>query len=291
MRGGRSWMPALLALWCCSLCLRANSARAQLDDDDETSSETPAADESENPGSEPDASPTDGKAPRAVRLQLAGGLGMGTRGLQRPTLTGVQRLSDAAFVAAEVALRVRAWPEESFALEALIHYQTSIGWRVDGVPAFALPNPVETRAERAEVSLAPVFRLGDSAGALQLAFPIGVSVRTFWPTVHDTIAPGYSLIGPMLRAELTVPLGQLLRVRVGPELMWIVAIDKAIRVDGVASQGGALGGTLTLEAPITGHLALEFCYRESHAFAPNAASGRSFKDVERFATARLAGSL
>jgi hypothetical protein len=251
------------------------------------------AQDGSTPGSHA-ADPTSPATPpaAALRLQVFGGIGVGTRSMNRPISVGVQRLEESVFPATEFGLRVRVWPEQAFSLAVLLTYQTSIGWTIDEKPLFAIANEVSVRAERAELSVAPSLRLGDSPRAMAVSLPIGFALRTFLPDLHDQLSPRYTLLGPLVRAELSVALGEAINLRFGPELHWIVALDRSLRQDGVAAQGIAVGAEATLQVPLGRRLALELNYRESHAFAPNAAgSGRVFTDVERFATFRFAGTL
>lgn len=250
------------------------------------------ADDAGAPQPEADAADLDLPATsRALRVELAAGAGIGVRGLRRPTLYGSQRLDASVFPALDLGLRVAVWPERELSLGFNLRYQTSIGWRIEDAPAFALSTPVRARAERLELSGGPRLRLGESPRSAALAFPVGFEMRTLWPAVHDLAVVGYSLLGPMARVELCLSLGDALSLRVGPEAQWIVSVDRAVQVDGAGAQGFALGGELTLQAPLGRKLGLELVYREAHAFVPGQAGRRQLIDVERFATARLSGAL
>jgi hypothetical protein len=229
----------------------------------------------------------------ALRLTVFAGAGVGTRSMQRRLPAGgVQRLETSVFPAADIGLHVRIWPEEEFSLDVLARYETSVGWTVEETPPFALADEQDVRAERAELSVGPSFRLGASPNSAALTFPVGLTLRTLWPELHDQLTPGYSLVGAHLRAELSIGFGEALRLRLGPEVQWIFAIDRAILDAGITAMGIAVGGEAVLQIPLGRRLALEFAYRESHAFAPREGeTGRIFKDIERFATARLAGTL
>jgi hypothetical protein len=310
---------------CCALALcalwLAPHVRAQhvdldaafSDDDDGTaSSDTESNESSENTDSsqgsgdssdsgesdsEPAAEPSEGeaaapaaKAPAVdVRLSLGGGIG--TRAFLRPTTLGAQRLNDVLFPALDVGLAVHVWPQDSFSLGMLLRYQSSVGLEIEEQPLFALSNSLDARAERLEVSVAPTFLLGDSPSSVALGFPIGFGMRTFWPEANEFRTPGYSLAGPMLRAELSIPFGDSVGLRLGPELLWAVALDDSLTSQGVGSQAIAIGGELALHFQLGAVLGIELCYRESHAFASTTVTTALFEDVERFAVARLVGSL
>jgi hypothetical protein len=144
------------------------------------------------------------------------------------------------------------------------------------------------RAQRVELSAAPVLRLSDADSGLALAFPIGFALRAFMPEVHEYPLKDYAVGGPQLRAELWLKLGALVRLRIGPEAQWIVLIDGPMRGQGACCQGVAVGGQGVLEASVGPIFRVAFAYRESHAFVPLASR---FEDVERLLTARIAGEL
>jgi hypothetical protein len=225
---------------------------------------------------------------RAIALHAAVGLGVGTLSFTRPTSVGVQRLQDTAFAATEVAVRVHAFPADSFSFEVLLAYQTSVGLMLEFEPLFALPERIDVRAQRLELSGAPVLQLGGSDSRFTLAFPLGVVLRAFMPEVHEYPVEKYALAGPHLRAELWIRLGELVRLRIGPELQWIVLIDGAMRDQGACCQGVAAGGQGALEASIGPVFRVAFAYRETRSFVPAVSR---FQDVERMLTARFAGEL
>jgi hypothetical protein len=261
---------------------------ASADDDDAASNESSEA--SESAAAQP-ASPPAAPAPR-MRVAPFVGFGFGTRAFVRPTAMSTgQRLPTMAFPAAEIGLGATLWPANRFSLGLLLRYQTSVGMRVEQRPPFALPYTISARAERGELSVAPIVRLDDGPTAPSLAFPLGLGIRTFWPAVHEPPFLGYSLLGPQLRVELFWPIVERVRLRFGPELQWIVAVDNALRDQGVSQMGAAAGGEGSLQVKLSTVFSLELCYRESHAFASSTNTGPIFNDVERFLTLRLTGEL
>jgi hypothetical protein len=290
-----SW--ALLAFTLSWLSLSAH-ATAQEEEPSDTASEDGSQNEAADAQPSPAAVDEAGQAEAKVgggpgaRIEAFAGLGFGTRAFQRPTPVGGQRLPTMSFAAVDVGLRAVVAPKERFSVAILLRYQTSLGMRIEERPPFALSNRVDVRSQRAELSAAPTIRLSDADTAAWLSFPIGAEIRTFWPDVHDLMTPGYSLLGPHLRAELIAPLAHQLVLRLGPELQWIVAIDRSLRADGVANQAWAVGGEGSLRLELGATFALDLSYRESHAFASSTPLGLSrpdFSDVERFVTLRLFG--
>jgi hypothetical protein len=261
----------------------------------EASSDETSGDEAVQDNAEPEALPseTDGAAETqgpTLRAAAFVGSGIGTRSLRRPVPGGSQRLDTSVFPAAELGLEVHAWPERALSLGFLLNYQTSLGLTVEERPPFALPNEVGTRSERAEFSVGPIFKLAEGSGAARIAIPLGGILRNFWPEARDMLTPRYTLIGPAARIELWLQLGERLRLRVGPEAHWLAFIGPELKVDGVASQGVALGAEVHLTLQLSEHFALELNVRQSNALA-SSTSGPSFSDVERFVTARVVGVL
>jgi hypothetical protein len=225
-----------------------------------------------------------------VRARAFFGGGFGTRELRRPIQGGVQRVEPLYFAAADVGVSVRIWPEDAFSLEFLIRYQTSLGLVLEERPLFALVNRVAVRSEHAELSVAPGFKLSDSPRGARLAFPIGASLRNFWPVEHQLLTPRYTLAGPHVRIELELPIGDAVRVRIGPEAQLFFAIGSDLVDFGVSSAGVALGGEAGVQFLISDHFRIELELRQSSALA-SSDNEPSFLDTERFVTARLAGEM
>jgi hypothetical protein len=245
--------------------------------------EPAASDPAEPPPDEPAAGPK-------LVADVFVGAGIGSRSFQRPTRVGGQAMEDQFFPAAEVGLQMRAWPEESFSLYVLLRYQTSLGLVVEEQPLFALPNRVDVRADRGELSVAPVFRLGNSTHSPRLAVPVGMTLRSFWPALHNLMTPRYTMWGPHARIELHVPIGGIFTVRVAPEFQWIAHYSSWLTDSTVSSMGIALGGEASLRLALGSVFGVEISYRQSTAMA-NVAYGPTFRDVERFLTARVNGTL
>ena len=258
-------------------------------DSEATDDDQGAVDEDGDEGAETgDAAP---QPSSDVSVQVFAGAGVGTRALLRPILgMGVQRMDDVAFAALDAGLRVTVWPAETFSWEFLLRYATSLGMTVEQQPRFAPVNGVDVRANHVELSVAPEFHLGDAASSASLLFPVGFGLRTLWPEVHSLPVPGYTLGGPLLRAELAIPFLDVVTLRFGPEVQWIVMIDQSIVDDGAGYQAVALGGEALLRAQVTTFLGIELAFRESHALAPTSVAGENFVDIERFFTGRMSGT-
>lgn len=266
-----------------------------LDDSDTKSKDQAqdAAEGSENADAEAAPAPAPAPAsdaapvgPRVVIRPYVGG-GIATRSFQRPGVPlGVQTLTASAVPAAEVGLDVIAWPKESFSLAFALHYRTALGLKVQESPPFALQNETKARSEEIELSVAPGWALGDS---VRLSVPLGAIIRTFWPSVHTLMTPGYSLIGPFARVELNARISGPVVLRLGPEVQWIMLIDRALRDTGVNSQGLAIGAEAALLVELGETWMIGFAYRESHALA-STNRGVTFEDVERYWTLRVSGA-
>ena len=225
----------------------------------------------------------------SVAIQPFAGAGWTSRSFERPVMLGAQRLPTSFAPAVEVGLRVVAWPNDSFSLAFLLHYQSAVALTVREHPPFALENDFGARSERVELSVAPGWRLGSAARSPRLSVPVGAGMRTFFPAVHNLMTPGYSLIGPQARLEIELPLTSALKLGLGPEVQWIIAIDESLFREGVNSQAVAVGGQVLLELEISATWSLALHYRESHALAGSNVK-TSFEDVERYMTVRAQGT-
>jgi hypothetical protein len=237
---------------------------------------------------EPEAQP-EVDPPRAVRLQLGAGAGIGALGFTRPVAVGRQTLPDTQFAASELFMRAHVNPEEPLSLEGSLVYQSSVGLELELEPLFGLPEQLDVRIQRVELSAAPVVRLGDDPRSPALAFPLGVSFSAFSSGVPQYPIDDYRLAGPHVRVEVWLPLLSWAALRLGPEAQWLLLLDASLRDRGACCQGVAVGGQGSLEAAIGSTLRLALSYRQSHAFVGG--GDDRFRDLERFATLRIAGEL
>jgi hypothetical protein len=233
--------------------------------------------------------------PQQMTVELNAGLGVGTRSYERPYMSRLQELETTPFTALDLSLRMKDCvadcPRDSFAIEYLLRYQTSLGMRVDQPLMFALPSEVAARSSRLELSAAPIFKLEPSASSFSIAVPVGLSLRALQAEHRDLPLPSYMLLGPQVRVEARAPLGDRFALRGGPELQWIALISDRLKDDGVAGTGVALGLELAASATLTSWLGLELTYRQAHAFASGKGDGADFEDIERYATLQLSGRL
>ena len=228
-------------------------------------------------------------AARVLKLNAGAGVGVGTLSFERPTPTGVQVLRETPFGAAELFVRTHIWPRAPLSLDVLLAYQSTFGLVMQLQPLFALPQNVDVRWQRGELSVAPVVRLGAAANAPALAFPTGFAFAALTPSGHAFSVKSFVLGGPNVRAELRMALGELVALRVGPEAQWIMLTDSTLRRAGACCGGFAVGAQAAIEARVGPVVRASIAYRQAHTFVP--AGAWRFKDVERFLTARLAGEI
>lgn len=222
-----------------------------------------------------------------VRGRAHVGFGMGMLTLSRPTAMGRQSLPRAVFAAVAVEFGLWLRPEQRLSYDLSIAYQSSLGLMLEAEPLFGLDQRVRARNQRAELAFAPVVRLGAAPGAWSLAFPLGFALRSLTPKLHQFGLPDRLLAGPLLRAELRVPLGEGVRLRLAPELVWLAFVDASLRDQGACCQGVAAGGTGALEADVGTSLRVALSYRQAHTFVGK--GERAYDDMERFLTAGLTG--
>ena len=277
------------------------SAEGELTESDEATEQAPA--EEGAPAEEPPsdvAQATDGEAPvesaeppapapvRAISLHMAAGLGVGSLAFTRPTSVGVQHLPESTFAAAELLLRIHAWPNETFSLEAQVAYQTSLGFELEISPFFALPERLNVRVQRVELSVAPRIAFSSSKHGLALAVPVGFALRSFFPEVHHYSVQNHNLGSAFVRPELIVPLGELIALRGGPELHWLMLVEPSLEREGADGSGYAIGFQGAVQAAVGPTFSVALAYHQLHSVIPTAAR---FEDTERFLTARFGGSL
>ena len=223
---------------------------------------------------------------RSVGLRLRVGIGVGTRAFVVPRAIGVQALDRSAFAVTDFELALRFWRTQKIGCEVQIAYQTSVGWKLQQEPLFALPETIAARAQRLDVSVAPVVHLGSARSDRRLTFPIGFGLRSFWPRPKQSPIADFLLAGPYLRAELHLPLVAAVSLRIGPELQWLL-LTKLRGTD--AETGVAVGGTVALSSRLIGSTAFAIAYRASYASVT--ASGSMLEDVEQYAAVQFQGEL
>ena len=224
---------------------------------------------------------------RPTGLRLSAGFGLGTRAFVIPTTQGVQQLADTVFPATEFLAALRLGRQRRLGLDVSLAYQTSVQWRLEYQPLFALPEKIAARSQRVELGVAPRLRFASTQTALSLAAVIGFGLRSFWPRPKQFPIQDYLLGGPQLRVEFEFPLVERVRLRAGPELQWLVVTHGVALAPDVG--GLAFGGEILLEASINAGLCFAFAYRESRSWIPTGTF--VFEDTERFITARLSGEL
>jgi len=249
--------------------------------DDATNSEDPAELEEPVAAEETTGDATDSP----VRFFIGAGIGVGTLTFRRPTEGGDLVLPTSPFAASDVNVRVHLWPSEGLSFELLAAYQTSLGWVVEMDPLFALPEKVNVRAQRMELSFATVLRLSD---AVSLALPVGLGFQLFTPKAHQYNLEPYAIGSALVRAEAIIKLTDTVTVRGGPELHWLGFFNNALESEGVCCSGGAVGLQASVLAGLTETFSLALAFRELRSFVPVAAR---FTSTERMATARIVGEL
>jgi hypothetical protein len=229
-------------------------------------------------------------APRGWSLRLGGELGVGSRDLDLPVDGIVQQTRTGLFPALGVSFALDHAASDDATLGLLVRYQTSIAHEIVERHTDGSEHPTDVRAHRLELGLVPSVRF-DDAGSWALAGSAGYSFCNFRPGAHHLITPAYSLGGPHLRVELRLaPWGELLRLRVGPQVQWIVHVGSDLRARGVAERGLGLGGEAALEFGLGGRWTLHAAYVELRSWADSSQT-QSFADVARFLTAGLSGAL
>ena len=107
-------------------------------------------------------------------------------------------------------------------------------------------------------------------------------------TVVDLETPSYSLHGPTLRPELTLPLnGGFIVLRLAPELQVIAGASRALaKLSDSSLPGVAFGGEASLQLRLIEDLYAALAYRESYAML-STTWGSYVRDSERFVCLQL----
>jgi hypothetical protein len=218
-------------------------------------------------------------------LSVAVGLGpgIGNRRVEMPTRSGERRLETRVFPAVDLGVRAQAPLRWGFSLTAQARYQTSLGLTATDLPADRdATRAAPLRAHYLDLGLAPGYRFGRLPDAVVLRLFVGWAFHGLRSVVRVGV-PAYTLSGPVLRPELTVPLARgRIAFRIGPELLVLTGVSGSLRNIGysaVPNAAWAVEGAIDVR--ITARVYLAAAYRESHAML-GSAWGADMTDVERF---------
>jgi hypothetical protein len=224
----------------------------------------------------------------SVVIDAYAGFGIATRSVHMPSTMGALNLAPGVAPAAEVGLRVTSHPNAPLSFYVHLIYQSALGFSVTEHPPLALPKEVRARSERVALEIAPRWHFVSSK--LDLAIPLGATIRTLWAEVHTSETPSFSLVGPHVRVEAAFSLGDRVSLKLSPELHYIIMVDQDLKTAGVGSSGPALGGDASVDARLSETWSTGINYRESHAILAPARGSVTFRDVERYLTLRVVGS-
>ena len=177
-----------------------------------------------------------------VDVQL--GFGVGSTRFERPLPDGSsQALSDAAFAVIDTGLRLHLPDRGRMSLSSALRYRSSLGFRIEESPLFALDSAQDVRVQRIELSARALWRIGDGGWSPALGVELGVVIASFVPELHDRLTPKYALAGPVLRPVGRIEPLSWLSLQLGPELTFIALVDGSLGEDGTGAgdQGLSLG--------------------------------------------------
>lgn len=310
--GARAWL-LCGCLWAAIVPVRALAQDLddldELADEDETGDEAADAAEEDDDGADGDDPSDDPRAGveasedaagasdasdaqtdedgRGLRVRFGGGLGAGSLAYERPRQLGTDKLDATPLFLAEAFVAMHLAPEQPLSLRFDLSYQTSLGLKLGFAPQFALPERIDARFQRVQLTAAPVFRL--AGGPLSLSLPVGFALRTLTTQVHDYTVSGFVLSGATLGAELSVALAKQVTLGLQPVAQWLFILGSELPDDGVCCQGLGVGGRASIDVHLAGVFRASLAYDETHTFAPM--GDYLFKSVVRMLTARLGGEL
>jgi hypothetical protein len=223
-------------------------------------------------------------------LRLSAELGAGRRDIDIPREGVVQQIRTDLFPVAGLGFALDHAASDAITVGLLVRYQTSVGLGISEQHTDGSVRPLDVRAHRLELAVAPTLRL-DESGSWALAASAGYGLANFRPDAHEIVTPAYSLAGPHLRLELRLaPWDGPIRLRVGPEIQWIAHVGQDLVDRGMASRGLGVGGEAAIEVALGQRWAIGASYREMRSWL-DSSQAQSFEDVARFVTASLSGKL
>ena len=229
--------------------------------------------------------------PAAERPQLSAYLGVGAgvsmRELEVPSFEGPRNLSSGIMPAVQLSLLGR-WGDQTQHLAAHMRYQSSVHARVSDQigDQTTLPSAVSIRSHAFEAGLQPGLALSHASRPAELDLLLGYAVRAF-STVEVLRIPAFSVHGPLLRAQLRLPLSSWLTLSLAPEAQLVLGMSRALReLAGLPRSTWGLGAEAALDLNIHSAWTAGLYFRESHVRALSS-EGKRWQDVERYVLVRL----
>ena len=288
-RARRRWLAWVGALWATGLAVRATAQPevTELADSSQTiasESETSAAvSDAESVAGSPDA-----ELP-AWAMQVSAALGAGLRELDLPVDGAIYQTRSGLFPAVELGFSLDHMLSDRVALGLHIWYQSSLGLSIDERLTDGTTHPRATRAHRLELTLGPTFYV-DAQRLWAVCIAVGYGLSDFRPVSH-LVTPAYYFAGPYLHVELQLPLfSEHVRLRVGPELLWVRQVGQELVDRAVSREGLGVGGWAALDVLLSQHWAVGVSYRELRSWIGSSPAGE-LKEVTRFIAARVTGTL
>lgn len=223
-------------------------------------------------------------------LRLSAEIGAGGRDIDLPMDGVVYQIRPGLFPAVGLGFELDHAASGAVSVGLLLRYQSSIGHGIVEQHTGGIGHPMDVRSHRLELALAPTFDL-DASRTWSLCASAGYAISNFRPEAHHLQTPAYSVDGPHLRAALQLaPWQGVIRLRVGPEVQWIVHVGQDLEDRGIAARGLGIGGEAAIELALGRRWILGATYREMRVWLDSAQAER-FEDVARFITARVSGKL
>jgi hypothetical protein len=233
--------------------------------------------------------PTDEEAAPQWWFRISAEGGVGGRVFDLPMDGVVYRTDPGLFPVAGLGVELEHAASKRIHVSALGRYQSSIDLEIVELHTDGSAHPIDVRAHRLEAGLSLALRFDDT-GRWALALGASYGVLGFRPLLHQ-FTPAFTLSGPLLRAQLQAPIVPgVLRLRVGPEGQWIVQVGRDLTERGMASSGVSLGGEAALELLLGHSIMIHAAYREAWSLI-DSSQAQSFKDIARFVTAGVTGTL
>ena len=217
------------------------------------------------------------------------GSGIGERSISIPSRRSDRQLGTGVFPALQVGLHGELALRRVL-IGAMATYETAVGLRAASIEprSGSSVDGAQLRSNSLTFGLVPGYRFGAAYESVSLRVFVGWAFRSLH-TVVDLETPSYSLHGPTLRPELTLPLDHgFIVIRLAPELQVIAgASRRLVEISDASLPGVAFGGEASLQMRLTAALSVALAYRESYAML-STAWGSYVRDAERFVTLQLA---
>lgn len=233
--------------------------------------------------SEADVEESEGDEPYPITAWGSVGLGVSMQSSELPTDQGPAGVDGGMSAGLDVAVSAES-TGANIRAGARLDYRSSVGYELTDTPTGGVERTSPARSHELLASLFVRFRFAETPQAASVAVAAGWIHEDLRVDTELKSTPPYGAGGPKLGLSFDIPIGERVRLALGPELGWLVALDDEAHDMGLQPGGPAFGGDVELFVRIVGHVGLRLHYRELALRLPTVYDAGAYRESRRFIT-------